>query len=569
MQLLNPKQYQREHADEASRQLVEKTIAFFENKGLRRIKEDDQSMVWYEDFLRFIKEEGVFARLLTPAAYGEGDPTRRWDMWRISEFNEILAFYGLCYWYAWQVTILGLGPIWMGSNEEAKKRTARLLAEGGVFAFGLSEKTHGADLYSTEMTLTPQQDGSWLANGSKYYIGNGNCAALVATFGRMAGTGEYVFFVADPKKPQYECVKKIDTSGVRQAYVAEYALHDYPVSGTDILSRGDLAWNSSLNTINIGKFELGCASIGICTHAFYEALNHAAGRNLYGRFVTDFPHVRRLFTEAYARLCAMKLFAMRAADYLRAASDDDRRYLLFNPVVKMKVTGQGEKVIALLHEVIAAKGYEQDTYFEMALRDIGMLPKLEGTEHVNMALIIKFVKNYFFNPQDYPEVPRRSEAGDDSYLFRQQTGGLARVRFPDYRLAYAGVDSPNITVFREQVELLRRLLIEAPPSADQAGNIDYMLAAGQLFTLVVYGQLILENAKIYAIDNDLREEMFAFLIRDFSSFALQMNLNYENSAAQETFYSSMIRKPATNSQAAERVWTGQVYALRDQYVMNT
>ena len=60
----------------------------------------------------------------------------------------------------------------MGDNEEAKKRTARLLAEGGVFAFGLSEKTHGADLYSTEMTLTPQGDGSWLPNGSKYYIGN-------------------------------------------------------------------------------------------------------------------------------------------------------------------------------------------------------------------------------------------------------------------------------------------------------------------------------------------------------------------------------------------------------------
>jgi len=81
------------------------------------------------------------------------------------------------------------------------------------------------------------------------------------------------------------------------------------VSETDILSRGELAWNSSLNTINVGKFELGCASIGICTHAFYEALNHAAGRNLYGRAVTDFPHVRRLFAEAYARLTAMKLFA--------------------------------------------------------------------------------------------------------------------------------------------------------------------------------------------------------------------------------------------------------------------
>ncbi len=569
MLLLNPKKYQREHADEESRRLVEKTIAFFEGKGLRQIKEDDQSMVWYQDFLDFIREEQIFAKLLTPAAYGEGDPARRWDMWRISEFNEILAFYGLCYWYAWQVTILGLGPIWMGNNEQAKKRAAMLLAEGGVFAFGLSEKAHGADLYSTEMTLTALGNGRYVADGSKYYIGNGNCAALVSTFARMDESGDYVFFVADPQQPQYECVKKIATSGVRQAYVAEYALHGYPVREEDILSRGELAWNSSLNTINVGKFELGWASIGICTHAFYEALNHASGRNLYGRFVTDFPHVRRLFTEAYARLCAMKLFAMRAADYLRAAGDTDRRYLLFNPIVKMKVTGQGEKVIALLHEVIAAKGYEQDTYFEMALRDIGMLPKLEGTEHVNMALIIKFVKNYFFNPLEYPDIPRRAEAGDDKYLFRQKTGGLSGVRFPDYRLAYAGMESPNIAIFRDQVELLRRLLLEAPPTAEQAGNIDYMLAAGQLFTLVVYAQLILENARISALDGDLLEEIFALLIRDFSAFALQMILQYENGDAQEKIFSSMIRKPATEREVSERIWSGQVYPLRDQYVMHS
>lgn len=123
MLLFNPKQYAREHADERSRQVVLKTIEFFESKGLKRIKEDDQAAEWYEDFLAFIKEEQVFATMLTPAGYGAEDA--RWDMWRISEYNEVLAFYGLCYWYAWQVSILGLGPIWMGDNEDAKHRTAR------------------------------------------------------------------------------------------------------------------------------------------------------------------------------------------------------------------------------------------------------------------------------------------------------------------------------------------------------------------------------------------------------------------------------------------------------------
>ncbi len=50
-----------------------------------------------------------------------------------------------------------------------------------------------------------------------------------------------------------------------QSYVAEYALNDYPISDADLLSTGQDAWDAALNTINIGKFNLGWASIGICT----------------------------------------------------------------------------------------------------------------------------------------------------------------------------------------------------------------------------------------------------------------------------------------------------------------
>ena len=125
----------------------------------------------------------------------------------------------------------------------------------------------------------------------------------------------------------------------------------------------------------------------------------------------------------------MKLFALRAADYMRVASPQDRRYLLYNPVVKMKVTTQGEKVINLLWDVIAAKGFESDTYFEMAARDIRALPKLEGTVHVNIALIVKFMANYFFNPAEYPPCGAAVRgAGNDDSLF--PTGTCSRSR-PD------------------------------------------------------------------------------------------------------------------------------------------
>jgi len=463
------------------------------------------------------------------------------------------------------VSILGLGPIWMSANEELKQRAAQLLREGKVFAFGLSERAHGADIDSTETSLSPQPDGTYLANGEKYYIGNGNTAPMVSTFGKMAGSGEYVFFVADYRHRNYELIKNVVNT---QSYVADFALRDYPITAADILSRGQDAWDTALNTVNVGKYNLGWASIGICTHALYEAVRHAAHRRLYGMYVTDMPHVKQMFTDAYARLVAMKLFALRASDYQRVASPQDRRYLLYNPVVKMKVTTQGEEVINLLWDVIAAKGFEKDMYFEMAARDIRALPKLEGTVHVNIALIVKFMASYFFNPGDYAPVPLCNEPVHDEFLFRQGPAkGLGQIRFHDYGPILAGSALPNVGVFREQIETFKSLLALATPTEQQQRDIDFLLALGEIFTLVVYGQLILEAAAIYGVDDDTIDQIFDVLVRDVSKFALQLYSKPSSTPAQMDFCLKMLHKPVLDGARYGRVWQ-QVHALHDAYEMS-
>jgi acyl-CoA dehydrogenase len=318
----------------------------------------------------------------------------------------------------------------------------------------------------------------------------------------------------------------------------------------------------------VGKFNLGWASIGICTHAFYEAIRHAANRRLYNMSVTDFPHVKQMFTDAYARLVAMKLFSLRAADYLRAASPEDRRYLLYNPIVKMKVTTQGEEVINLLWDVIAAKGFERDTYFEMAARDIRALPKLEGTVHVNIALIVKFMPNYFFNPAEYPELPRRDEPHNDDFLFDQGPArGLGKIRFHDYSPVFERFDLPNVNIFKEQIAVFKEFLAMATPDEAQQKDVDFLLALGEIFTLLVYGQLILENAKIYAVGDDLLDQIFDFMVRDFSRHALNIYSKPISKPQQMDYCLRMVRKPAVGAARFGRVWS-EVHALKDAYEMN-
>ncbi len=562
--LLHPKNETFEHLDPRSREIMLKTVAFFENKGKEKLKHDDHERVWYADFLEFLKEEKVFATLLTPTPYGDGD--KRWDTYRNCTFNEILGFYGLQYWYTWQVTILGLGPIWMGNNEKVKEKTARLLEEGGIFAFGLSEKAHGADLYSSEMALTPLSEGQYVADGGKYYIGNANKAALVSTFAKNSETGDYVFFVVETDHENYECVKNVVNS---QNYVAEYALQGYPITDDEILSTGQEAWDSALNTINVGKYNLGWASIGICAHAFYEAITHASNRKLFNHSVTDFPHIRQFFVDAWTRLVAMKMFAHRASDYMRAASEEDRRYLLYNPMVKMKVTTQGEEVINLLWDVIAAKGFEKDMYFEMAARDIRALPKLEGTVHVNMALIIKFMANYFFNPGKFPEIPKRDDPTNDDFLFNQgATRGLGKIQFHDSALAYDSLDLPNLNIFKEQIDVLKEFLLTATPSKEQAKDIDFLLNLGELFTLVTYGQLLIEKAKIEVVEDDIMDQIFDFMVRDFSKFALQLYSKTGSTEQQMKLCLKMIKKPVKDLERFNRVWEKHIAVLDGAYEMN-
>jgi alkylation response protein AidB-like acyl-CoA dehydrogenase len=564
--LLNPGTYDPTDLDPEARRLLRATIEWFEARGKTELKRVRHDREWYGDFLEFMASEKAFATFLTPGSQGG-----RWDTARICAFGEVLAFYGLGYWYAWQVTILGLGPVWQSDNEVAKARATQILQQGGVFAFGLSEKAHGADIYTTDMVLTPDARG-FRANGSKYYIGNGNVAGLVSVFGRIADvegshTG-YVFFAVDSQHPSYELVGNVVSS---QMYVSEFSLHDYPVTAADILHTGPAAFDAALNTVNIGKFNLGFASIGICEHAFYEAITHADNRVLYGKRVTDFPHVRQGLTDAYARLIAMKLFGERAIDYVRSASPDDRRYLLFNPVTKMKVTTEGERVIDALWDVVAAKGFEKDTYFEQAAMDIRALPKLEGTVHVNMALVLKFLPGYLLNPATLPQVPRRRDTADDAFLFHQGPArGLGKVRFADWRTSYdAFADVPNVAVFREQADGLVNLVAFAGPDADQAKDLDLLLALGELFALVVYGQLILEQVLLTGLDGDLTDlvdQVFDVLVRDFSAYAVELHGKASSSKAQQLWALEHVRKPAGDTDRYERVWQ-QVRDLAGAYEM--
>lgn len=94
-----------------------------------------------------MKENQVLATLMTPEGYG--DPSARWDTYRNTKFAEIIGFYGITYWYTFQVSMLGVAPVWLGSNEKLKHKAAQLLQKG-MFALLVYRKKNMALIFTLQ-----------------------------------------------------------------------------------------------------------------------------------------------------------------------------------------------------------------------------------------------------------------------------------------------------------------------------------------------------------------------------------------------------------------------------------
>ena len=64
------------------------------------------------------------------------------------------------------------------------------------------------------------------------------------------------------------------------------------------------------------------------------------------------------------------------------------------------------------------------------------------------------------------------------------------------------------------------------------------------------------------------EQIFDFMIRDFSTFALKFHNQPSSKEAQMEYARRMIRKPVVDEARYQKVWKERVYAMKDQYEMS-
>lgn len=540
-------------------------VDFFRAKGLAALKQEDRQEDWYPDWIDYQARHGLYASLLSPHQYSSRG--HHFDLRRLTRFLEVFTYFSPAHAYSLHVSFLGLFPILMSANEPLKREAVARLEEGKLFAFAVSEQAHGSDLLANEFTVRPAGPGSWRADGMKYYIGNANAAYLIsvlakksdATTAAGAKRSPLVFFALRPHAaPALQNVRKIRTLGIRAAFVGSFEVEGHPFPDGDLISQGRGAWDAVFSTVDFGKFFLGFGAVGICEHAFAEALAHVRHRVLYGKPVAAMPHIRTMTAVAFARLTAMKLYAYRALDYLQASNPDDRRYLLFNAVQKAKVSTEGVKVMGLLSECVGARGFEAETYFESALRDAQLIPGLEGSTHINFGLTAQFIDPYFAGAGSVaaPEslALRDAEPGENPYWVEAHERNPKTIRFAPFLQVYEPLRSvPNVRSFVKQAETFR-LLVEGGASAlNPAVDAGLSVGLGKCFSTLVYAQLVAENCLLARAAPALVSVIFHGLIEDLGAEALRLAAMFPSGSDPRAVLKRVVRVPRTAATDLEAV----------------
>ena len=569
--LFNPRTYDGAGLDPETRRLMRATVDWFEERGKRGLKEDDRGPRLARRLPRVRARKGSSRpsspRRPTPATSGQAlghDPDRRLQRDHRASTVSPTGTRGR----SRSSASARSGRATTRRRGRARRSCSRT---GAIFAFGLSEKEHGADIYSTDMLLTPDGDGASGRAAPSTTSATATRAGMVSVFGRRAdveGPDGYVFFAADSRHPAYQLVKNVvDSPIVRQRV---------PPRGLPGARRGRPAHRAGGLRRRAEHRQrrqvqpLHRLDRHLRARVVRGGHPRPQPRSSTGRAVTDFPHVRQSFADAYARLVAMKLFSDRAVDYFRSASPDDRRYLLFNPMTKMKVTTEGEKVIDLLWDVIAAKGFEKDTYFAQAARDIrgaaqarghgARQPRADPQVHARLPLQPGGVRR--------PSRPATTRPTTRSSSSRARPAASAR--------SASTTGAPPTTRSRGAERRPLRgagrrpcasCSTTAAPDEEQSQDLDFLLALGQLFTLVVYGQLILEQARLTGLDDGRRSTRSST-----SSSATSpptpspCTARSSTTEAQQAWALASVRKPVVDEDRFASVWE-QARGLAGAYEM--
>ena len=282
---------------------------------------------------------------------------------------------------------IGFKGIHIFGTEEQKERFLPDLAAGRKLAgFALTEPEAGSDAYNIQSRAVLQPDGSWVLNGEKRYIGNGEKGSVFTTFARaeVGGKDRHIALILEKGMKGFEVGERFDTMGLRGNDLRRLYFKDVRVPPENVLGEPGEGFRIAMHILNNGRIGLGTGSVGAAKKLLDLTIDHVKEREQFGRPLADFELVQDKVGWMVSYLFGVESMAYLTCGLVDAGVED---YSLESAICKVSGT---EFLWYLANRALQLKGgagYMRDEPYEKVLRDIRIFPIFEGANDVMRAYI--------------------------------------------------------------------------------------------------------------------------------------------------------------------------------------
>jgi len=301
------------------------------------------------------------------------------------------------------------------ASEELQAEFLPMFNQGATAAMDLTEPDAGSDLQSVQLKAHFDQiKGTWILNGVKRFITNGDADISLVLARSEAGTNDargLSLYVYD-RRSNCMSVRRIENKlGIKGSPTCELVFKDAPAKLVGDTKMGLIKYVMSL--MNSARLGIGAQSSGIAEAAYREAVKYAIEREQFGKAIIKFPAVYELLTNMRVKIDAMRTLLYETARYVDvykaysliskkrklepAERDEMKMYTrnadAFTPLLKLFSSEYCNQIAYDALQVHGGTGYMKDFPIERLSRDARITSIYEGTSQLQVVAAIRFVGN--------------------------------------------------------------------------------------------------------------------------------------------------------------------------------
>ena len=202
-------------------------------------------------------------------------------------------------------------------DDDQRSRYIPRVCQGETMSMDLTEPDAGSDLQSVMLKATQKEDGTWVLNGVKRFITNGDSDIHLVLARSEEGTKDgrgLSMFIYD-KRNGGVTVRRIENKmGIKGSPTCELVYKNAPAELCGSRRMGLIKYVMAL--MNGARLGIAAQSVGVSELAWREALQYAKDRRQFGKAIIEFPAVAEMLSVMKAKLDASRSLLYECARYV-------------------------------------------------------------------------------------------------------------------------------------------------------------------------------------------------------------------------------------------------------------